>query len=233
MPIGRISQIVGHAPRVWNGLVPERGRVPGKKLGTSPPEVVLAYKNSHCGESVCLIANGPSAKKADLTRITCKTIGLNRAWLLRDCDYYCMGDQGQYREYEKERGDVSELAPLFGIPNSPEHAVRLHCLHDNVKRFSFDLTDGIYLNNTITAYGLQLAYWMGFATIYLIGVDCFGKHFWGGNAIDEKKFSNQRETFGYISGLLHGMDDPTKIINLNPDSWCWVFPKQKFETVFP
>jgi hypothetical protein len=232
-PAFTIKSVVGHAPSVWNGLVPERGRVPGKRIGTSRLEVVLSYENIHRGEACCIIANGLSVKEVDLSKISCLTIGVNKAWMLRDCDYYCIGDPAQFKFYEKERGDVTKLRPLFSVPSGPEHAVRIHCLHDNVKRFSFDLTGGIYLNNTITAYALQLAHWMGFTTVYLIGVDCIGKHFDGGNTVDEKKFSNQRETFGYIAGILEGMGDEMEIINLNTKSWCWSFPKQKFETVFP
>ena len=227
------TSVQGHAPSVWNGLVPERGRVPGRKIGTSQPEVVLSYKDIHRGEAVCIVANGPSVQTIDVSRITCKTIGVNHAWMLRDCDYYVAGDQGQFKEYERVRGDISGLKPLFATPAGPEHAVRIHCLHDNVKRFSFDLTEGIYLNNTITAYALQLAHWMGFTTVYLVGVDCVGRHFWGGPPIDEKKFSNQRETLGYIAGLLQGLGDPMQIINLNPQSWCWSFPKQAFAEAFP
>jgi hypothetical protein len=201
----KISTITGHTPQVWDGLGPEITRIPGRKVGASPPEDILAYWGKHEGEPICIIANGPSAKTVDLDKITCATIGLNRAWELGDWDYYCIGDQYQFKMYEEKRGPISQLSPLFSGADGPDHAIRIQALHHRQKAFSFDLVKGVYLNNTVTCFGLHLAVWMQANPIYIVGLDCVGKHFWGGNPIEERKFSNQRETFGYIAGLCEGI----------------------------
>ena len=237
-PFALKGEVISHAPVVWDQFGPERGRKTRMHRWTSTKEEILAWKGIHLGETCCLIANGPSVNTLDLSKINCPTFGLNMAWKLGDWTYYCLADAQQVAEYQKLRGPISELKPLFSTHAGPESALRIRGLLSPVKKFSFDLTEGMYLNNTITCSALQVAVWMGFKKIYIVGLDLSGDHFSSGTKQQkeckcrETHFSNHRETFGYIAGLLTGMKSGIEIINLNPKSICFAFPKMKFEDVF-
>lgn len=200
----------------------------------SPREEIEKWKDINKGEPVAIIGNGPSAKTQKLKKITCKTIGLNQAWRLGEWTYYCIGDQQQFVTYEKERGSIEQLDPLFCTHASARrHGTKIIGRTSDIKYFSWDLAkDGVFLNNTICAFGIQLAVYMGHNPIYLVGVDATGPHFYGGAPIPESKFGNQRETYGLFAGILRCMRPDIEVINLNLVSAVRVFPKRRFEAIF-
>ena len=199
----------------------------------SSPEQIRAWHNIHRGRPCCIIGNGPSIKRVDLTQIDIPTFGLNKAWMLGEWSYYVIGDQSQFDFYNRTAAQpLSALEPLFTLEDGPAHATRIQTLRATSRAFSFDLVEGMHPNNTVCAFAIQLAIWMGFYTIYLVGIDGQGNHFDGGDDIPARKFANQREAYGYIAGLLDGVDHPTDIINLSPETRVFAFPKQKFEFVF-
>lgn len=233
------GEVISHAPVVWDQFGPERGRKTRMTHWTSTKEEILVWKDTHPNGTCCIIGNGPSVKTIDLSKINCPTFGLNQAWKLRDWTYYCLADSQQVQEYQRLRGPIEELKPLFSTHAGPECAIRIRGLLSPVKKFSFDLTEGMYLNNTIACSAIQIAVWMGFKKMYFVGLDMSGDHF--AVATEQQKrctcrevhFANHRETFGYIAGLFEGLNQGHEIINLNPKSLCFSFPKMKFEDVFP
>jgi len=69
-----------------------------------------------------------------------------------------------YRRYIRNREAVSFFRSNRGFysPVSPNY---------RVPRFSTDAAERIYLGQSVTIVNLQLAYYMGFTTVYLIGMD--------------------------------------------------------------
>ena len=232
-------EIVGQRAHLYVG---EGDPIPIKKrpIGVSPPEDVLRWKGIHSGKKCILIANGTSAQEADLGAIPRDgpekvwMIGLNKAWLLGKWDYNAMGDQRQFQFYEDEVSkDLSALEPLFTTHASGRRAgIRIQGLTSEMKYLSFDAVKGFYLNNTITSFGIQLALWMGFTTIFMIGVDAHGRHFYGGPVVAENKFANQRETYGLFAGLLRESRPDVEVVNLNLNSHVRVFQKRRFDQEF-
>jgi hypothetical protein len=160
---------------------------------------------------------------------------------MRDCDYYAAGDRDQFEMYFKEHGEVESWRPLFTTEREsddrkmPSHAIKLKPHHVNGrKRFSLDLREGVYLNNTIASYGIQLAVWMlgDSGTIYLLGIDCTGPSF-GGGEIPEFKFQNQRESLAYIRGFLDGARPDIRIYTLSQIMTSHVFDRMHFNEAFP
>lgn len=210
---------------------------------TSTKIQINAYRDHHHASTAVIIGNGPSASREKLTHLSrypdTITIGLNRAWELGTCDYYCIGDDKQFEHYARTHGDLSTLRPLWTVErdSTPQHkgAIRVNALAAvDHKRFSFDLIEGVYLNNTITSYALQLCVWFGVRAIHLIGVDAKGSHFYGdAKPIPDRKFANQRETLGYIAGVLHYARPGLEILNLSPESAVNVFTKRPFENAYP
>ena len=127
-------------------------------------------KDRHVGEVGIVIANGPSLRNvssAQLDKHT--TIGTNRIYRKYIPDYYvCVNPLviSQYwHEIEKVRAVRfirSSMSRNLGLP--------LHILTDRV--FSTEpLQMGVHEGWTVTYVALQLAYWMGFSTVLLVGLD--------------------------------------------------------------
>ena len=194
------------------------------------------YRGTNEGGRLLILGNGPSAAGVDLQRVDCPVIGLNQAWRLsgRGCDYLLMGDPGQYEMLEAAS---ATYGLLITTETGPSHAIRItghHVDPQHPKRFSFDLTKGVYLNNTIASFGFQLAtYMLGlWGTIYLLGVDSTGKSFTGA-ATPPEKFANQRETLGYIAGVLSMARPSIKVYDLSLISTQKVFKRMSFDEAFP
>ena len=232
-------QIVGHPPHVLTQPLSaqEAARFSTRAKGASPAVEIERYQFALKGQPVCIIGNGPSAAQYDLASIDCATIGLNQAWRLRKCAYYCAGDSGQFHAFERAHGagSLPTFAPLFSTHAGPPHAIRIRSHPVTCyKRFSLDLAhEGIYLNNTIASFALQLACYMRAHPIYLIGIDCGGTHFYDDKPIDERKFSNQRETLGHHAGFLACERPALDVINLNMKTRSMAFPRMYFDDVFP
>lgn len=199
---------------------------------------VEEFRGIHDGGRLLILGNGPSCKLYGLDALPFPIIGLNQAWKLVECAYYCMGDQPQYQWLEGARNIHRKTfrGTIFTEQNGPNYAVKLNAFSwdpEFPKRFSFDLTKGIYLNNTIASFGFQLAVWMlGLrGTIYTLGIDCDGLQF-GGDAYPVQKFMNIRETLGYIAGFLTATRPGIEIYDLSPVSKQRVFERKKFEEVF-
>ena len=201
---------------------------------------IRSFRGIHSGESLLIIGNGPSCRMYNLVQAIdagCKIIGLNQVWRLRAMDYDVMGDSEQYEMFRRECPSAGGyLSTLFTTETGPDYAIRVRGLHndpEHPKRFSFDLTEGVYLNNTIVSFGFQLAVWMlgERGTIYLLGIDSEGSQF-DGSPMPPGTFENQRETLGYIAGVLGAARPGIAVYDLSPISKQRVFERKKFEEVF-
>ena len=93
------------------------------------------YRAVHSGRRILILGNGPSWKQQDLSRIDCPIIGLNQAWRMRECDYYCAADRDQFKWYNNAHGEVESWRPLFTTLREnddrimPTHAIKLEPHH--------------------------------------------------------------------------------------------------------
>jgi hypothetical protein len=138
------------------------------------------YRNIHRGERCFIIGNGPSLKLLDLSLLRNEyTFGMNRIYMaFQDMGfptsfYVCMNDL----VVEQCAGDIQKL----DIPRFLSWRARkwvhldkgIHFLYSTYTGpgFSTDVTGRVWESATVTFVALQLAYYMGFQTVYLIGVD--------------------------------------------------------------
>ena len=149
------------------------------------------FEGSHAGERVVIIGNGPSLNELDLSLLRgTATIGVNGIFYADDrlpepLTYYVVEDTmvvrdnlerirqyraghrffpSIYREmigegpdttfFMMNRGFYASTSPAFCIP-----------------RFSTDPTQRVYAGQSVTLMNLQLAYFMGFSEVILIGMD--------------------------------------------------------------
>jgi 6-hydroxymethylpterin diphosphokinase MptE-like protein len=137
------------------------------------------FKDRHKGQRCFIIGNGPSLKGMDLTRLRKEnTFGLNRIYLLFDK----MGFSTTYflsmNRYVIEQcsDDIVELpCPKFMSWNArniiPLTSNMVFIPSRRGPRFFKDPSKGIWPGATVTFAALQLAYYMGFQQVILIGVD--------------------------------------------------------------
>lgn len=146
---------------------------------------IKRYKNIHYGEKCFVIGNGPSLKMEDLQKIQkagFKTFACNRIYLAFKNtswrpDYFCMSDQKLLKDMKNEYIDIPLNKQFYPNSKSPK------CLKGNlyntffyddwatIGRFSKDASEGIIESGSVTIEMIQLAYYMGFFEIYLVGVD--------------------------------------------------------------
>ena len=145
------------------------------------------YKDIHKGESCFLIGNGPSLNADDLTKIEesgYKTFAFNRIYYIFNetswrPTYYISQDE---KMLEGCKEDVSklELAHKFipanlrwyyNINIQDAEEFYLEGVKDRKFWFSDNIDHSVCWASTVMYTAAQFAVYMGFSTIYLIGVD--------------------------------------------------------------
>lgn len=142
---------------------------------------IRQFKGVHSGKRCVIIGNGPSLRKTDLSLLRDEyTFGLNRIYLMFDE----LGFETTFHVVinrhvvEQCADDFREIkAPLFttapnrdfldGAPN----AAFLNPIAGLWPYFSRDASRGVWEGYTVTYVAMQLAYYMGFTEVVLIGVD--------------------------------------------------------------
>lgn len=147
------------------------------------------FKNIYKGKRCFIIATGPSLKIEDLSRLKEKKevcISMNRIYLSFNKtqwrpDYYVISDPNCIKQYENEIKEVSmgtkfvsgtDLSNSFWESGIGEDIYKFHehLKFDRIK-FSEDFSRKAYWGATVTYICIQLAVYMGFKKIYLLGVD--------------------------------------------------------------
>lgn len=235
-----------------------------KKIQESAP-YVSAMHNIHVGQRCFIIGNGPSLKAADLTRLKEAgefTFGCNRIYEIYDQTewrptYYCIQDRTLLKK-SKEDIDNKVKQKRFIVLSlrqsypQLEDAVyfQLTAGFDNeFPKFSENVLDGIYHGITVTYMCMQLAVYMGFKEIYLLGVDHNyakmidqnGKlvcqegvtdHFSAKDTSDNIPRLNET-TLAYRSAKRYADTHGIKIYNATRGGKLEVFERVDFDTIIP
>jgi GT2 family glycosyltransferase len=152
---------------------------------------VARFKDRHKGERCVIIGTGPSLNEVDLRELAGEaTIGVNGIFYAADKmgfdpTYYVVEDTlimrdnvDRIREYAAGhkffpsiyRDAVGEAPNVtYFMMNRGFHAPRSPAFC--VPRFSTDAAQRIYSGQSVTTINLQLAYYMGFTEVVLIGMD--------------------------------------------------------------
>ncbi len=148
----------------------------------------LAFKDIHKGESVFIIGNGPSLKPEDLDKIKDSrffTIASNKIYKIFPQtswrpNYYTIEDTGVCKS-SKEDIKQQITCPIFAGDYLKEwlvgsnNPIFFHQIQrvqpPTLPNFSTNLLEGINCGGTVTYSMMQIAVWMGFTEIVLLGVD--------------------------------------------------------------
>ena len=193
------------------------------------------YLDVHVGESCAVLGNGPSLITHDLTRLTCKHIGVNRSWKLIQSTYHVVADIEHLREYFAGQWDT-RLLFSWRLPHKKFQAMRTPEKDNKVRWADRHHHDWIVQSKRPWSgfsgiAAVELAVWMGFDPIYLIGYDLHDKEgkFYPTNAgrLGESHAS-QRKLFEERSACF---TKPVQIYNCNEASALTCFPHKSVEEV--
>jgi uncharacterized Rossmann fold enzyme len=147
---------------------------------STPHSNIEKFKNIHQGKTCFIIGNGPSLNKMDLSKLDgYYTFGMNKIYLIfdrvkLDLDYYVSVNPLVIEQSEQEIKNVI-TCPSF-LSNADEkvfNSSHIHLLKTQPTEayFHTDIVEGIYEGYTVTFVALQIAFYMGFEKVFLIGVD--------------------------------------------------------------
>jgi hypothetical protein len=125
--------------------------------------------DAHRNEECIIIGNGPSLNSVPQSFLDSNlTIGTNRIYLKRVPDYYVCINELVLEQFKIEI--MALRCPKFVRENTGYFDV--YPLHmTTTKMFSFSPTKWLYDGCNVTFVALQLAFFMGFHTVKLVGVD--------------------------------------------------------------
>lgn len=152
---------------------------------------IKEFKNKYEGETCFIVGNGPSLKAEDLNRLTGKHCfaanGIYKMFPHTSWrpEFYFAQDEAMTQDLLlKDLGEVLDDRSVFTSINSKMinfnekfdniYYMRLYYEEDDsgLAKFSTDCEKLVYLAATVTYSMLQMAVYMGFKTIYLLGIDC-------------------------------------------------------------
>jgi hypothetical protein len=157
-------------------------------------EQLMRLRNLHAGETVVVIGNGPSLNQIDMSLLRgVPTFGVNSIFLMGDrlvepISYYVVEDTLVFKEnlddVKRYQAKTKLFPSLYKNEFSPEE------IGDNTiffrmnqgfygrntgtlchPRFSTNCVQRLFCGQSVTIINLQLAYWMGFSRVVLIGMD--------------------------------------------------------------
>lgn len=141
---------------------------------------LAALKNKHRGERCFIIGNGPSLKQTDLSKLKNEfTLGQNRIYLAFpelgfSTNYYLSVNDLVVEQCAAEIQSlkmprfISWRARRWLTPQ--DNLYFLHTTYTGPK-FATDIRERVWEGGTVTYTALQVAYYLGFSQVILVGVD--------------------------------------------------------------
>lgn len=157
---------------------------------TDYPDEIKKFKGIHDGERCFIIGNGPSLTAKDLDLIKDEySFSCNKIYKIYNQTiwrpyYYVVDDRGFVsKDYENIISTVKAKAKFVGVefemnlakPFLNSDVILLKektILNDNRPAWNLDIHDYICAGHTVTFPMVQIAIYMGFKELYLIGNDC-------------------------------------------------------------
>lgn len=220
------------------------------------------FRNSHCNERCFIVATGPSIKMEDLEILKKSksiSISMNRIYKAFDRtewrpDYYmvadwrCIEESGQeILELDISNKFISDVYQPFWNQDMPDNVYEYHCHFlagaEKLPSFSTDFTYGAYSCATVTYDCIQLAVYMGFEEIYLLGVDFefsedyknVSNHFISNYYSQDSKtsyFLKEESLAAYQAAKQYADKHGIKIYNATRGGKLEVFERVDFDSLF-
>ena len=223
---------------------------------------IKKYKHIHDGQRCFIVATGPSLRIADLEKLEANKeicISMNRIYNLFDSvqwrpNYYMIQDTKMIEDLSET---IAELdLPIKFISGAVEkywnnkqkaNSVKFNFVNyvqmGNIPFFSDRVDKCVYEGMTVTYACLQMAVYMGFKEIYLLGLDHnYSKdvysnqnHFVGYSAdksIRLNKVYIEQNELAYISAKRYAKEHGIQIYNATRGGKLEVFERVDFDSLF-
>lgn len=221
--------------------------------------MIESLKNRHIHQRCIIVCNGPSLNKTDFSLLRDEVcIGLNKIYLGFKKfkfypKYYVSVNEKVLRQSEKQIKSLTSIkflsnrCPDLYSNNSLTHIINTNEPYD---RFCKDITVGVEEGWTVTYAALQVAYYLGFKQVVIVGMDHrfeyqgkpneskvlngddmnhFSKdYFGGGQEWDNPDLINSEESYRIAREIFEA--DGREIIDATVDGACHIFKKQTLET---
>ncbi len=196
-------------------------------------ERIRTYSNRHSGERCFILGNGPSLKKTDLSLLENEiTFGLNRIYLLFDelgfsTTYYVAINRLVIEQCAQDIAGLS--CPKFiswRNRNLLDFTSNTMFLNDEGEPgFRADITRKIWQGATVTYIALQIAYYMGFRQVILLGVD----HFFKSEGKPHTEITSQGDDLDHFSPEYFGKGFRWQLPDLETSELAYRMAKYQFE----
>lgn len=219
------------------------------------------FHDRHVGKRAVIVCNGPSLNQMDLSFLKTEyTFGLNKIFLgVRRFGFYPRYYIAVNSKVIKQAAGVIAAMPCVKFIGSAGHSsIRENALtyHLNtvgvVDRFSTDVVRGVHEGWTVTHVALQIAYYMGFKQVVIIGLDhrfeqdgtanqtvvrsgpdvnhFHPDYFADGQEWDNPDLRESEVSFSAAKELFEG--NGREIIDASVGGHCTIFPKRQYQEIF-
>lgn len=218
------------------------------------------YKNRHSGERCVIVCNGPSLNDMNLSFLKNEVvIGLNKIFLgFTKFNFY----PRYYVAVNKKviEQSISEIRSLTSVKFLSDR-VRDVFVEDSLTNilkteyyqddFSLDISGGLQEGYTVTYAALQIAFYLGFQTVIIIGMDHrfkfegapneekfltgkdvnhFAPSYFADKKWDNPDLVNSERYYNIAKKVFE--EDGREIIDATINGACTVFPKAKYTELF-
>lgn len=219
-------------------------------------EYLIKYKNMYRNQMCFLIGNGPSLRIEDLEEIKRNniiSIACNGIYLLYEetnwrPDIYVVGDANVFAKNRYISKESLNFIRNFGGLDleKKENIVELYNskgekFYPGYPSFSNDLVKGVYGGRTVMFDMLQIAVYLGFNEIYLLGVDFswgedgedshFCKNYLPKSVVDEGFRYKNECLHAYISARNYAKENEINIFNATRGGHLEVFERFDFDNI--
>jgi len=165
---------------------------------TKNQKALASYRNKHKGHRCFLIGNGPSLTIADLNKLEGEIcFACNLIYKIFDSTnwrptYYCVTDTVFTKTISHEMAEVIDMPMLVSnrayeaMKERPKNTVYVHCANKEVYYVHGNpLQYYVPAKATVMSFMIEMAMYMGFSEIYLLGVDCSNSFVSAGHFTDD------------------------------------------------
>lgn len=209
------------------------------------------YHNKYEGKRCFVIGNGPSLKTEDLEKLSNEiTFASNGIYFVFNKTkwrptYYCVQDckliNNRYKEIIKNEIKSQKFVGLvknYKYPLLKSNDIKVELIVNDFgeegPNFSDNATEGLFEGWTVSYFSIQLAAYMGFKDIYLLGVDHSygtGKDHFSNEDVCDNLPRTDKTTFSYVSAKKYSDKSNINIYNATRGGKLEVFPRVNFEDI--
>lgn len=221
------------------------------------------FKDLHLNKRIFLVATGPSLTIADLDKLyqyqeCCMSFnGIFHAFDKTKWrpNYYNVNDSAVSLKWKSNIIDlqceakfVADVAWYYEPQDKIENLYRYHLYREDLRSkngdsdFSYDFSKGLYGGSTVVYSGIQMAIYMGFKEIYLLGTDCNysfsdkSTHFYADSKEERSNKEQEKEGFkmihDYEIAKKYADICGVKIYNATRGGMLEVFERVNFDLLF-